>query len=252
LKASLEHAFEGRNLRIGIIAALPGELKPLVRDWQASTLQNGTQVWTRTAPSGDVWIAACSGMGADAARRAFAAAEADGPLNLVLSVGWAGAVYEEAKPGEAFALSIVIDARTGERFELTTGKRKLTIITAARVADAAEKARLRETYPGAVMVDMEAATVARLAQMRGIPMVCIKGVSDGVQAELPEINPFMTSEGRLRLLPFLAYLAVRPRYWGAIAELNRNSQKAAHAMRDLILNFMEEKNVDKLNRTGSP
>ncbi len=238
-------------MKIGIIAALPGELKPLIRDWQASTLKDGTRSWTRAADD-DLWVAACSGMGADAARRAFAAAEADGPLDFVLSVGWAGAVYEGAKPGEALAFSSILDAKTGEQFHLATGKRKLTLVTAGRVVDAKEKARLRATYPGAVMVDMEAATVARLAQMRGIPMACIKGVSDGVGAELPDLNPFISSLGHLRLLPFLAYLAVRPRYWKAIAELNRSSKKAALAMRNLILAFMEEKNVDKLNRTGSP
>jgi adenosylhomocysteine nucleosidase len=244
--------FEENLLRIGIIAALPGELKPLVRDWQASALNDGTRIWSHAAGNGDVWIAACSGMGAEAARRAFAGAESAGPLELVLSVGWAGAVYEGAKPGQALVLSIIIDAKTGEQFQLTTGKRKLTLVTAARVVDAKEKQRLRATYPGAVMVDMEAATVARLAQMRGIPAACIKGVSDGVGAELPDLNPFISSLGHLRLIPFLAYLAVRPLYWKAIAELNRNSRKAALAMRNLILAFMEEKNVDKLNRTGSP
>lgn len=244
--------FEDKDLRGGIIAALPGELKPLVRGWQASTLKDGTRLWVHVAPTGDVWIAACSGMGEDAARRAFVGAGSQGPLDVVLSVGWAGAVYEGAKPGDASALSMIIDAKTGEQFQLTTGKRRWLLVTTPRVADALEKARLRGTYPGAVMVDMEAATIARLAQMRGIPMACIKGVSDGVEAELPDLNPFISPRGQLRLLPFLAHLAVRPRYWKAIAELNRNSSKAAQAMCDLILEFMEENNVDKLNRTGSP
>lgn len=236
-------------MRIGIIAALPGELKPLVRDWQASTLKDGTRVWTHSAANGDVWVAACSGMGAEAARRAFAGAEAGGPLDRVLSVGWAGAVYSGINPGEALALSAVIDVKTGERFQLASGGPKVELVTAARVVDAKEKARLRAAYPEAVMVDMEAATIARLAQMRGISLVCIKGVSDGVGASLPDLNPFVSSKGQLRLLPFVAHLAARPRYWKAIAELNRNSSRAAQAMCDLIIEFLEEKNVDQLNRT---
>ena len=209
-------------------------------------------MWTHAAANGDVWIAACSGMGAEAARRAFAAVEHDGPLAVVLSVGWAGAVYEGAKPGEAYALSVIIDVNTGEQFRLTDGKRKLTVVTTARVADAVEKARLRAAYPEAIVVDMEAATIARLATMREIPIACIKGVSDGVGADLPDLNSFISPLGHLRLLPLLAHLAVRPKYWKAIAELNRNSSKAAQAMSDLILEFIEGKNVDKLNRTGSP
>jgi len=236
-------------LRIGIIAALPGELKPLVRGWQASTLKDGTRLWTRTVPNGDVWVAACSGMGAEAARRAFAGAEAGGPLDQVLSVGWAGAVFEGVKPGEALRLSAIIDAKTGERFQAASGRPKTELVTAARVVDGREKTRLRATYPHAVMVDMEAATIARLALMRGIPLICIKGVSDGVGAALPDLNPYLSSKGQLRLLPFLAHLAVRPTYWKSIAELNRNSSNAAKTMCDLIIEFLEDQNVDQLNRT---
>ena len=46
------------------------------------------------------------------------------------------------------------------------------------------KARLAEAYGGAVLVDMEAATVARMAKMRQIPLLCIKGVSDEAGAKL--------------------------------------------------------------------
>ena len=236
-------------MRIGIIAALPGELKPLVRGWRMATLEDGTTVWTHSGANGDAWIAACSGMGADAARRAFAGAEAGGPLDLVVSAGWAGALCGDARPGEASALSVIIDSRTGEQFQLANDKRNSTLVTAVRVADAAEKLRLRKTYAGAVMVDMEAATIARLAAMRDIPIACIKGVSDGLEADLPDLNPFIDSKGQLRLIPFLGHLAVRPRYWKGIAELSRNSRKAAQAMCDLILEFLEENNVDKLNRT---
>jgi adenosylhomocysteine nucleosidase len=238
------------RLKIAIIAALPGELKPLVRNWKATYLKDGTKTWTYTTRE-DTWIAACSGMGANAARRAFAGAEANGAFDIVLSVGWAGALEPELRPGDAHAMSMIIDAQTGEQFQLTDGERKLRLVTTAHVADADEKARLRTTYCGAVMVDMEAATIARLAQMRGIPLVCIKGVSDGVEAKLPDINPFISPMGQLRLSPFLAHLAVSPRYWGAVGELGRNSSKAAQSMCDLILEFMKEKNVDRINRTGS-
>lgn len=238
-------------MRAGLIAALPGELKPLVHGWRSSLVKDGTRKWTRTSGA-DAWIAVCAGMGADAARRAFAEAEADGPLDLVLSVGWAGALISDVKPGEAYAMSVIIDAQTGERFQLTSGKRELTVVTTAKVADATEKLRLRATYRAAVMVDMEAATVARMAQMRGIPVSCIKGVSDGVSAEMPDINRFLSPRGQLRMAPFLIYLALHPKYWRSIVQLGGNSAKAALAMSHLILEFMRELDVERLNQTGSP
>ncbi len=52
------------------------------------------------------------------------------------------------------------------------------------------------------------------------------------------------------MLPFLSHVIFRPRYWPALMHLGRNSARAAQAMRDLIIEFMREKNVDKLIRAG--
>lgn len=237
-------------MRIGIIAALPGELKPLVKHWQRVSIATpGARKWM-LALEADTWIAVCAGMGAEAARRAYAVAAADGPLDLILSVGWAGALSSTAPPGTVHVATGVIDAQTGEQFEFAAGSRKLRVVTTARVADAAEKQRLATAYAGAMLVDMEAATVARLAAINCTPFVCIKGVSDGIDATLPDLNPFIDRMGHLSLGRFLAHIAVRPRCWPSLLHLARNSARAAEAMRDLIVEFMKEKNVKELIATG--
>jgi adenosylhomocysteine nucleosidase len=238
-------------MRIAIIAALPGELKPLVKKWQRiSTNVSGTKKWTFSRDA-DTWIAVCAGMGAEAALRAYATAVSDGPVDMLLSVGWAGSLHAEVPPGTVQVPTTVIDTQTGEQFNLADGKRQWRLVTTARVADDAEKNRLAATYKGAVLVDMEAATVARLAAMHGIPLLCIKGVSDAVGASLPDLNPFIDQRGQMRMVRFLGYIAARPRYWLSLLHLGKNSARAADAMRDLILKFMKEKNVEKLIRTGS-
>ena len=238
-------------MKIAIIAALPGELKPLVKEWQrVSTNVPGTRKWVLSRDA-DTWIAVCAGMGAEAALRAYALAVSDGPVEMLLSVGWAGSLHTEVHPGTVQVPTVVIDAQTGEQFNLTEGKRKWRLVTTARVADNAEKMRLAATYRGAVLVDMEAATVARLADMHGIPLLCIKGISDAAGTALPDLNPFIDQRGQMRMGRFLSYVAFRPRYWPSLLHLGKNSARAADAMRDLILKFMEEKNVEKLIRTGS-
>ena len=237
-------------MRVGIIAALPGELKPLVKDWKrTATKTAGVKKWEKSRGD-DTWIAVCAGMGADAVRRAFTEAESDGPLNMVLSVGWAGSLQDGISPATVQIPTTVIDVLTGEQFLLTKCERKLILATTAHVANAAEKIRLRATYHGAI-VDMEAAVVARLAEMRGIPLVCIKGVSDAAEANLPDLNPFINTMGKMRMAAFLTYVSFRPRYWPSLIHLGRNSARAADAMRDFIVKFMEEKNVDELIATGS-
>lgn len=238
-------------MRIAIIAALPGELKPLVKDWRpVATDSPCTKKWILSRDA-DTWIAVCAGMGAEAALRAHATAVSDGPVDMLLSVGWAGSLHAEVHPGTVHVPTVVIDSQTGEQFSLTEGKRKWRLVTTPRVADDTEKIRLSATYPGAVLVDMEAATVARLAALHEIPLLCIKGVSDAAGATLPNLNPFIDQRGQMRMTHFLAYVAVRPRYWPSLLHLGKNSARAANAMRDLILKFMKEKNVEKLIRTGS-
>jgi adenosylhomocysteine nucleosidase len=224
-------------VKIGIIAAMPGELKPLVRHMPKLPVVRGSGISMWEWERGDLQVTAvCAGMGAAAARRAFTAAEHTGSLDEVLSVGWAGALNNSAKVGECYIPSEVIDAQTGERFELgSDGER---CVTTVRVADAAEKRRLAATY-GAMLVDMEAATVARLAQMRGIPMRCFKAVSDGVDAHLPDLNPYIDERGHLRMVGFLAAVAMRPQSWGALLQLGRNSARSATALAEVVGSYLE-------------
>ncbi len=236
-------------MRIAIIAALPGELKPLVKGWQAlQKLPKGIQMWQQPRAQNDV-VAVCAGMGAAAARRAFAAAEFGGALDLVLSVGWAGGL-DATDDGTAKVVSEIIDTQTGERFHPSSSDGAFRLVTAVGVANAAEKRRLAATY-AATLVDMEAAAVARLAQIRAIPMICIKAVSDDVAAKLPDLNPFIDLSGQLRLGRFLAYVALRPGYWAPLAALGRRSAHAAEALAGAVERLLTDHPADPATRRGS-
>jgi adenosylhomocysteine nucleosidase len=261
--------------RTAIIAALPGELKPLVRGWQHES-RNGVDLWRWQYGQGE-WIAACAGAGVDAATRAFAEAEQYGPATCVLSVGWAGALNSDFKPGLAYRVTGVIDARTGERFETAdcaareedgrahpsrkdndaarvghpklsevghpessqVGHPSVLLVTSSKVADHAEKQRLAASY-GAGLVDMEAAAVARLAEARGIPFACCKGVSDGFTDQLPDFNRFISENGKFQLFRFIVFVLVRPSHWPALIRMGENSKKAAQGIGESLLDILDE------------
>ncbi len=213
-------------MRVAIIAALPGELKPLVKGWRrVQTSAKTVSMWV--GGPGEEWVAVCAGMGGEAARRAFAEAEAGGRVDRVFSIGWAGALDEALPVGKSFLASAVLDAQTGERFEL--GREGRVLVSTARVADGSEKRRLAATYGGA-MVDMESAAVVRMAMMRGIPVECVKGISDEAGARLPDFNRFIDLSGQMRMAAFVGYVAVRPRHWVALVRLGRASAAAAEEM----------------------
>jgi adenosylhomocysteine nucleosidase len=230
--------------RVAIIAAMPGELKPLVRGWPHSA-RNGVQFWAQRDEE-EEWIASCAGAGLEAATRAFAAIEDGGPVDLLFSVGWAGALTAECEAGVAYNVAGVIDVRTGERLNCDAGAGKLWLATSPKVADEAEKRRLAATYK-ASLVDMEAVAIARLAAMRGIPFYCIKGVSDAFDEKLPDLNRFLTPDGRFQTVRFALYALIRPWHWHALVRMGENSRKASQSIAKSLLELLDERGPDERN-----
>ncbi len=221
--------------RTAIIAAFPGEVKALVRGWPHGT-RNGVDFWAQR-DSEDEWIVACAGAGQPAATRAFAAIEDGGPVDLVFSVGWAGALTPYIAPGTAHNVAGVIDVRTGERFRCDAGAGEVWLATSPRVADEAEKRRLASAYH-ARLVDMEAAAIARLAAMRAIPFYCIKGVSDGLNETLPDFNRFFAPDGKLKMGRLMVFAILHPWYWPALLRMGENSGKAAQSIAESLHEFL--------------
>ena len=145
--------------RVGVIAAMAGELKPLVQGWKPLRARQGAVAWQGTI-DGSLCVAVCAGMGKQAAERACAIAAEGGPLDALVSVGWAGALSCGMQPGSAYVLNEVVDGETDEKFATNSPPREqsappLKLVTIDHVAHVAEKRSLGTQYQ-AVLVDMEA------------------------------------------------------------------------------------------------
>lgn len=208
---------------IAIIAALPAELKPLVRTWQSP----GSNLWTGRIGESQA-IAIAGGMGAAAAERAVERAFAESNPAILVSYGWAGALTCAVKPPQVCVISEVIDAAKGESFA-TASPNGFRLVTLDRVARYDEKRALAMQHQ-AVLVDMEAAAIARAAAARSLPFYCFKGVSDGYLDRLPDFSRFINANGELRMPTFLAYAALHPQYWASLQHLGKNSSAAANAL----------------------
>jgi adenosylhomocysteine nucleosidase len=222
--------------RIAIIAAMAGELEPLVRGWPRES-RHGVDLW-RSRQGESEWIAACAGVGVNAAKRALEEIEKDGAIDSVFSIGWAGALREEFAGGQAYRVSGVIDARTGERFSVAGQSAECWLVTSDRVADQTDKRQLAAMY-GAGLVDMEASGVARQAALRGIPFYCIKGVSDGFSDRLPNFNRFISKNGRFQSAQFIFFAMLRPWHWPALMRLGKNSAKASQSIAESVREILE-------------
>jgi adenosylhomocysteine nucleosidase len=209
-----------------IIAALPREVKALVTGWERRELSGHVVVYT----SGDAVIA-CAGMGAGRAALAVQAAMEAMPVTALISVGLAGACDPALRGGEIVRAGVVMDERSGDRFEDSRFTQVLVSMDA--IASVREKARLYASY-GAAAVDMEAAAVARLARAHGLESRAIKAISDEANFEVGELSRFATADGQFREGAFGLHTALRPALWGKVISLGRNSGKALAALTETL------------------
>jgi adenosylhomocysteine nucleosidase len=203
--------------RIGIIAALFGELKPLVSDW--SQQADGAFLTQRGSVAA---IAVARGIGVVRAEQAVAITETYGHLDALVSVGWAGGASCGVQPGTAYEIGEVIDSVSGERYATSAAASPIKLATLDHVAGRDEKRRFAESY-GASLVDMEAAAVAQAARARGIPFYCWKAVTDIATEDLPDFNYFLDQEKQLRTRQVAAYALTHPRYVAPLLRMGRNS-----------------------------
>jgi adenosylhomocysteine nucleosidase len=222
--------------RLAIIAALPGELQPLVRGWRRES-RPGAALWRTGARGREVW-AGCGGIGAGAAERTLAAIEADEPVDGIVSAGWAGALRPEFAEGHAYAVGGVIDAATGERFHIGSPPELCWLVSTDRMADAAEKRGLANRF-GAGLVDMEAAALARIAARRGLAFSCVKAVSDGADSRLPSLQGCIDEKGRFRLSRLFRLAAFRPALWPAFLHVGRVSRVAARSLAQSLAHVVQ-------------
>lgn len=216
--------------RIGIIAALSEELKPLVKGWQERGKFHIGKLGETEC------IAIAGGMGASAAARATEQILAQGPLDALVSYGWTGALSCGLKPPTACVIVEVIDSATSETYA-TASKEGQRLLTLDHVARPDEKRSLAQKYQ-APLVDMEAATVARIATARNLAFYCFKGISDGYNDKLPDFNRFLGKDGQLRMPAFVAYALLHPIYWSALKQMDKHSKSAACNLATLVTESM--------------
>jgi adenosylhomocysteine nucleosidase len=215
--------------RIAIVAAMFREVHPLVRNWEPKRYLPDRRVQLYL---NDAAVVAYAGMGVDCAQVACKAALAIGEIDRLISVGWAGALKANNSAGEVVQPEAVVDSVSGKRYK--GGGTQGTLVTVQRVADAEEKRLLAEYYR-ADFVDMEAAAVAASAEEAGVPFLALKAISDSHDARLPDMNRF-SRNGRFQTWKFLAYIALRPMLWQAIADMSG----ASLASRDALCKRLEE------------
>ena len=205
---------------IGVIAALPREVSGLVRGLRADGTLKRSGIYLYRL-QGVVGVSA--GMGSARANEAVRVAREAGEVSMLVSAGLAGGCTPEMMVGQVVEPATVVDSLSGARYQISGGSG--TLVTTHTIAGVKEKQRLFAAY-GAAVVDMEAATVARLAEIQGVPFRAVKAVSDGHDFELESLSRFGTPHGHFRTGAFALHTALRPGNWRRVMRLGAGSRRA--------------------------
>lgn len=225
---------------VAIIAAMEREIAPLVRGWEMIL---GPRY--RFFEHGNV-IAFAGGIGPTAARAAAETVLTFRQPTLIISAGFAGALSESMSVGTVFVPTKVLGLPGEQTFSIESGEG--TLASVAEIVNPRVKQELKNKY-AADAVDMEAASVAAVAQARGVRFLAVKAISDEASFELPPMGRFIDSRGEFQTFRFAMHAAVRPALWSALGRLKRNADKAANALCEFLARIDSAASFNQLINT---
>jgi len=223
-----------RTVEVAIIAAMERELAPLIADWELAMLEadDGRPFICYEGPG---VVAVFAGMGCERAEGAASAAVKQYSPRALVSAGLAGALIRSLKVGSVVLPNVIINAASGTEYRCNLGGDVIgggVLVSNFEIAGRRGKPELVECFH-ALVVDMEAAGVAKVAMENDLRFRCVKAVSDELDFEMPPLNQFV-SGGELQTGRVARWAAVRPRYWPAMVALARNSHRASKALCDWL------------------
>ena len=220
--------------RIAIIVALERELHPLVQGWTRSSFDRGGRIFS-CFESGDL-IAVAGGIGCRPAELAARAVVEKYQPQTLISAGLAGALIRSLKVGSIVTPNVIVDAANGTEYRCQPSGDVVgggVLVSADAITGAGAKSALAERFH-ALVVDMEAAGVAKVAQESNIGFRCVKAISDEFDFAMPPLDAFVDREGNFHTGSFLAWSLIRPQQWLMTIRLARNSARATQALADWL------------------
>lgn len=122
-----------------------------------------------------------------------------GRYRAMLTTGFCGAVHPDLRVGDLVTAEFITNGNGGEVYRATPlpGYRSVHLRSADFVVRGTQRAYYHQR--GADVVEMEAAAVARSAQEHGVPLYCLRVVSDsGADDFTLDLNRCRDTTGRFR------------------------------------------------------
>lgn len=237
---------------IGLIAAMPEEIAPLLRRVGRYSREKAGRHKIYRFQAGP--LSAClieSGMGPrNATEGASQLIEACTP-QVILNFGFAGALSPELKSGDIVSADRLLFSHDGlfsEQQWLTllqepVGQQvqQAAFVTTSRITD---KKYLADRLPTGIrqaVVEMETAAVAKVAGTAGIPFIAIRAISDELGEELGfTLEEFCDQGLNLKIWRVLLTVARKPWIIPQLVRLGGNSKKAGYNLSSFLYKNLQQ------------
>jgi len=242
-----------KDTTIGLIAAMPDEIRPLLRLAGRHEKERiaGFATYRFDLGGRHVFLVE-SGMGTERAAMAAGLLIDRASPAIVVNFGFGGAVTAGPAVGDIVVATRILLQR-GRLFSeqpglapelaektatLLDGNHVLdgqvhrgTFVTAAEIVSKGAVAGLLPAGVATPVLEMETAAVARVAARERVPLVALRGVSDGAEEELGfTIDEFADREMRIRPGKVLLTVARKPWIIPQLVRLARNSRLAGRTL----------------------
>jgi adenosylhomocysteine nucleosidase len=225
--------------RIGIIAPMPNELRPVVKQLSLAKTgaQGGFPLYTGTAGTTEI-VATRTGIGPQLAEEATERLLGSTKVDLVVVTGIAGGIERVTAVGDLVVPEEVVDGATGERFR-PAPPAGVTVQGIIRTGDATsyrlsgeELAGLRAE--GVVALDMETAAIARVCARHQVPWIAFRAVSDmaGDESVGEVVMTLVHPDGRPHVRKAAWFMLTHPWKLPRLARLGRDANAAAVSAAD--------------------
>jgi adenosylhomocysteine nucleosidase len=215
------------------------EAEPWVARWESSRPMDLPVHWARAGTwRGRDEIAIANGVGAHRAADAVQAAQvvAKG-FSGICSIGTGGALDGSLSLADVVVASAVTDGETTWAALNPHGSPgRLGLVYSSRhiARSVEEKRKLNQS--GAILVEMEAAGVARVAEEMAVPFYCVKMVSDlADEAFFIDFERCIMADGRLNVPRLVMQALAHPmRGFPELLKLQRRTADAAKKLGDFL------------------
>lgn len=243
--------------RIIMLAALPEEVRPFLRQSRARRRRGLPWPAWEFAWGQVRGLLVLSGMGVGAAGEAARGLVAQFRPQLLISLGFGGALSPELRPGDLVlgaayaryeprtqvlapvtptpapprALPVLLDGLAAAALPASLG----TFITTPWIIHKADQggALLDLSAP---VLDLESAAVSEVARSAALPFLGLRAITDTAAEELPDfLVPADSEPGPIKLLDALSWLAADPRRLKDLLHLWRRSRLAASRLAEALM-----------------